>query len=89
MTVPLTGEIDMSTADAIDVAAHQALADAVTRLDLDLRAVTFMDSQGLKALLTAQRSLEAEGVGMQLTGTPKCVRRLLETAGVDGIFTVG
>src|SRR4051794_33617352 len=89
VVVSLSGEIDRVTAEAIDEAARSALEGGASRLEIDLRDVTFMDSEGLHALLDAERSLRCEGVGLALSGAPPCVRRLLELSGTAAMFTVG
>lgn len=89
ISVPLRGEIDCLTAGAIDDAARRALRQGAPGLVLDLRDVTYMDSQGLNAMLAANRSLQARGTALTLRGIPRCVRRLLELTGTDSVFAEG
>ena len=76
VVVTVTGEVDMSTADAMLQAATRDGAHAAT---LDLRAVTFFDSAAIHALLRL-----AEHYGTQLNVLPSAqVRRVLEISGLS------
>ena len=73
--VTVTGEVDMSTADAMFRAATEDEAAAAT---LDLRGVTFFDSAAIHALLQL-----AEHYGERLRVVPSIqVRRVLEISGL-------
>ena len=74
--VTVTGEVDMSTADAMLRAATKDDAAAAT---LDLRGVTFFDSAAIHALLQL-----AEFYGGRLQVLPSTqVRRVLEISGLS------
>ena len=74
--VTVTGEVDMSTADAMFRAATK---DEVKHATLDLRAVTFFDSAAIHALLQL-----AELYGERLRVLPSSqVRRVLEISGLS------
>lgn len=75
VTVQVTGEVDMGTADAMFQAAtrHQART-----LVLDLRGVSFFDSAALRAVIRL-----AERFPGELTVLPSVqVHRVLEIAGL-------
>ena len=73
--VTVTGEVDMSTADAM---FHTATKDGAAEAQLDLRAVTFFDSAAIHALLRL-----AEHYGRHFTVLPSPqVRRVLEISGL-------
>jgi anti-anti-sigma factor len=74
--VTITGEVDMSTADAMFQAGTK---DATPAATVDLRAVTFFDSAAIHALLQL-----AEHYGDRLTVFPSSqVRRVLEISGLS------
>jgi anti-anti-sigma factor len=74
--VSVSGEVDMSTADAMFRAATKDDASSAT---LDLRQVTFFDSAAIHALLQL-----AELYGAALRVLPSAqVRRVLEIAGLS------
>ncbi len=79
--IAATGEIDISSAPALDQSIDRALADGADRIALDLCGVTFMDSTGLRTLITAQRKLKDPGDLAVVVGSGP-VLRLLEVAGV-------
>lgn len=80
--VAASGEIDIASAPALDAALAEAADDADGPVAVDLRAVTFMDSSGLRSLLTARRRLAEDGRALGLVCGPGPVRRVLEVAGV-------
>jgi anti-anti-sigma factor len=78
VVVTVTGEVDMSTADAMFRATIGE--GAVRATTLDLRAVTFFDSAAIHALLRL-----AEHYGPALSVLPSVqVRRVLEISGLAG-----
>lgn len=85
----VAGEIDMDSApqllEAI-VLAHQVAGTDVT---LDLRDVTFMDSRGLAAMVTAQRHLAREEARLRLVNPRPAVAAVLEITGVRSLFEAG
>ncbi|MEU4687897.1 STAS domain-containing protein [Actinoplanes sp. NPDC023714] len=77
VTVTVTGEVDMATADALYAAATPA---AVSTATVDLRAVTFFDSAAIHALIRL-----AEHYPGRLAVRPSSrVRRVLEISGLAG-----
>jgi anti-anti-sigma factor len=87
-TLLVKGEIDLGTAPLLQ-AELSRLADAGRRrVRVDLRDVTFMDSQGLNVLARAHRRLVAEGAALTLVAPSEPVRRVLEITGVDRIVTI-
>ncbi|GAA0457665.1 hypothetical protein Ade02nite_06810 [Paractinoplanes deccanensis] len=76
VVVTVTGEVDMSTADAMYQAATKDNTSAAT---LDLREVTFFDSAAIHALLQL-----ADRFGEGLVVHPSAqVRRVLEISGLS------
>jgi anti-sigma B factor antagonist len=86
--VAAVGEIDLATAPTF----RKALVDAVTaespQLVIDLTAVTFMDSTGLAALVSARRRADERGGSVQLVGAANGVRRILDLTGLDRLFVI-
>jgi anti-sigma B factor antagonist len=73
----LEGEIDLAVADQLDGAVRQALDDGITVLDLS--QVTFLDSTGLRIILSASRALNSSGP-LVLRRPSNVVRRVLDVA---------
>jgi anti-anti-sigma factor len=85
-TFALTGEIDVLTAGAIEDAARAALDDGAPLLDIDLAEVTFMDSQGLNALMQAHRAMAAAGATLRVVNVPRRVQRTFVMTGLDRVL---
>jgi anti-sigma B factor antagonist len=81
----VTGEIDFAGAPSMQA----QIASACARHDehalvLDLSAVQFMDSSGLRAVLHVQRDLSDEpGGGMVILDATEPVRKLLKLTGLE------
>jgi anti-sigma B factor antagonist len=88
LRVSLRGEIDLAAEPAVVDAFTKALTDDtnVDLVDVDVSAVEFMDSCGLRALLRCRDLATAHGVEFTLTVVEGPVSRLLETAGVGEWF---
>lgn len=83
--VRATGEIDVATAPQIEDRLL-ALIDAGGAVTLDLNDVTFIDSSGLRALVTARQKADERSVEFSLAGRSAAVDRLLEVTGLDSVF---
>jgi anti-anti-sigma factor len=81
------GEIDPLSHDAFAAAIDEALGSD-TRLCLDLRDTTFMDSSGLNVLITTFHRLGQVREAIILRDPTPQVLRLLEVCGVDDLFTI-
>jgi len=75
-----SGELDRSTADRLSSALAAARADGVTAL-LDLSAVSFIDSAGLRVLLHAARAVDAHDWACFIVRASSAVWRLIELSG--------
>jgi anti-sigma B factor antagonist len=80
----LAGELDVLTAPSLDAAVERLLSGPVKSLILDLRSVTFIDSSGLRTVLTAWDSCrEASCELLLIPGDGACLR-LFRITGVLG-----
>jgi anti-anti-sigma factor len=84
VTVRVSGEIDLDTNSEFG----QALTGvpAVLRVDVDLGEVSYMDSAGLRSLLTARADVEQRGGRLRVVKASAIVSRLFEIAGVADLF---
>lgn len=80
----LTGELDIVTAPALDASVERLLAGRVESLILDLRAVAFIDSSGLRTVLTAWDSCRDRGCEFLLIPGDGACLRLFRITGVLG-----
>jgi anti-sigma B factor antagonist len=82
-----TGELDLATAPAVEAALGRAFqAAGAGSVVLDLRELEFIDSSGLRTLLTARRQAEEAGASFSLVAGHRGLERTLEIAGVHKVF---
>jgi anti-sigma B factor antagonist len=83
--VALSGELDMLSAPDLDDTLADASRGAVAVI-VDLSQLTFMDSSGLHALLTARARLAESDCRLVLLRGGDQVQRLFELTGLDGVL---
>lgn len=80
-TLTLTGELDMSAAPGV-LASLEGLTGQSRAIVLDIDAVAFVDSAGLRCILMCEGLCRDAGVELRLTpGSPR-VRRVFKVAGL-------
>jgi len=77
----LHGEFDLAGVSAFDSVVSQIARGS--SVILDLRDVSFMDSSGLRQMITLQRRATTEGWSLFLANPQQQVVRLLQISGVD------
>jgi anti-sigma B factor antagonist len=80
-TVVVSGVIDVETCDTFDRTLRSALDGATRSLVIDMTGVEFMDSSGLRVLLSVHERCVADDVDLRFAPSP-AVRRLLEITGL-------
>jgi anti-anti-sigma factor len=86
--IAITGELDAYSAPGLENEVAQLLADGVTDLTFDLSATRFLDSSGLRTILTSQRRLGDRDGRLALRAPSEPVRRLLDITGLTDHFVV-
>jgi anti-anti-sigma factor len=86
VTLAIHGELDAYTAPSLEDHISALLGDGVTSLVLDLSDTGFLDSSGLRALLTVHRRLEGTAGHLELRAPSEPVVRLLEITGLREHF---
>ena len=87
-TVSLSGELDISTAAELEqVLGNLAVPDGPARIVIDLRDLRFMDSTGLRLLVTADLRLRREGRELALIPGPESVHRVFRLAMLEERLT--
>jgi anti-anti-sigma factor len=86
--ISLDGRLDVEGTRAIDEKFAFATSTKRLQLAVDLSAVSFLASIGLRTLLTAARAQAGRGGKMVLVAPTDMVRKTLELAGVDGIVPI-
>ena len=86
--VALRGELDLTTVGAAEAAlAEIERAPGATTLVVDLRALRFMDSTGLRLLLGAETRARRRGARLLVVRGPEAVDRVFRLALLDGRLT--
>jgi anti-sigma B factor antagonist len=80
------GELDLATAPLLRSRLGNLIADADGAILLDLADVTFIDSTGLCAILTANVELDEQDRELRVIKTSVQVRRLFELCGITDLI---
>jgi len=82
LTIELDGELDIASAPGLERLLTELESDRWPTVVLDLRRLSFIDSSGIRALLTAHRR-----IGRLVVRHPsRSVRRTLAVSGADAIL---
>lgn len=81
------GEIDVDTAYEVKEAVAEVLSkDSPTRIELNMRLVSFIDSVGISAMVAGFQTAEVSGVKLVVTEPSRFVHRQLWVTGLLGLF---
>jgi anti-sigma B factor antagonist len=86
--IRVIGDLDLSTADRLGSALDAARADGVTTL-VDLSAVNFIDSAGLRVLLRSAQAIDARRWDWRIVRASSAVWRLAEVSGTTSALPLG
>ncbi len=86
LTVILEGRLDTSTAPQLEECLNSSL-EGIENLSLDLSALDYISSAGLRVLLSAQKRMMKQGQ-MQITGANETVMEIFEITGFSDILTI-
>jgi anti-sigma B factor antagonist len=80
------GEIDLATAGLLDYQIRELWDSGWAEVIADLREVTFMDSTGLRVLVTHHRHAAERGVRFSIVDGNGPVSHVLELTGIDQVL---
>ena len=86
--VSVSGEVDLSTAPALDSYLQFVLDQGEHHVVIDLTGVEFIDSSGLEGLVPAAERAQAAGGCVTLRGGRRVVDLILELTGLDLVLGV-
>ncbi len=86
IVVVLEGELDLAVVGRVETQVKQLLEAGFASIVLDLRAVTFVDSTGLRLLLRLDVAARAHGCAFALLDSAGPVSRLLALTGLSDRF---
>ncbi len=87
-TLSLVGELDIASAPELQAAISRLCEDGAREIVLDLHELEFIDSTGLRVILTSSQHCERYGCEFSLTRAQAPAQRLFELSGVVGRLSV-
>ena len=84
--IELVGRLDTTTAPALDKTINEDIADA-KNLVLDIKALEYISSAGLRVLLSAQKKMQKVGT-MKVINVCESVMEVFEMTGFADILTI-
>lgn len=88
VVVTVSGEVDVSSADALRDELRLLVDEGHTDLVVDLSAVSFMDSTGLGVLVGTLKRVRLAGGRLDLVVDGDRLVRLFELTALDQVFSV-
>ena len=86
LTVALTGRLDTTTAPELEKELKASL-DGVTALIIDMTALDYISSAGLRVLLSAQKIMNKQGE-MKVVHVGETIMEIFEVTGFSDILTI-
>lgn len=85
--VEVSGDVDISTAPCLDACLKQLISAGQRELAVDLENCSYIDSEGLKTLIGALRSLGSDGQ-IVICAARGGVSRVLQISGLTTLFSI-
>jgi anti-anti-sigma factor len=82
----LTGELDMVGSQQLQSAVRERCDEGTKGVALDLRELTFIDSTGLRAVVTIQELCRERGCELALIPGAPAVQRVFELTGLAEVL---
>lgn len=86
--IKVSGEVDISNADALRDAINLAMDQAPGEVRLDFANVAYIDSTGVGVLVGAARSAEEHAKQFSVVRAQPTVMRVVQLLGVDGEINI-
>ena len=86
LTVALTGRLDTVTAPELEKELKDSL-DGVPALTIDMAALDYISSAGLRVLLSAQKTMNKQGE-MKVVHVGDTIMEIFEVTGFSDILTI-
>ena len=86
VAVVVVGELDLASAPGLGVEVAEVLKASSARITLDLRHVDFIDSTGLRMLLSLRNDAKRSDRTLTLVPPAPAARRIFELTGTRGLF---
>lgn len=79
----LTGALELKSTMELETVLEQVLEKGEQKVIIDLKQVSYINSQGLNAILKLQRQLSQHGGGVIIVGPPKRLLNVIDLTGFD------
>jgi len=86
--VTVSGRVDSSTAPDFEKALRALVQANRSQIVLDLKAVEYMSSAGIRGMVSALKAAKGGGGDVRLAHPSTRVKEVLELAGLVSIFTI-
>ena len=86
LTVVLSGRLDTTTAPELEATLKESF-DGVTALTIDMGALEYISSAGLRVLLSAQKIMSRQGE-MKVLHVSETIMEIFEVTGFSDILTI-
>ena len=82
----IKGQVDSENAPELDSALSNLLTDGRNKIVLNMQAVEYMSSAGLRALVKGLKGAQGLGGDLRLASVPKDIEGILLTVGMMQMF---
>jgi anti-sigma B factor antagonist len=86
--VTLEGELDTVSERLLNGVVTRLVAEKARQVLFDLSGIQFLDTAGIRGLISAQRRLFLAGRTMGLVGVPQVVQNILSVTGLQDHFVL-
>ena len=83
------GELDLTTAPLLEDALERAAQTDAQRIVVDLADLSFIDSSGIRCLLTASQASREDGNRLRLKNPQRAVQRVFELSHAEPQLALG
>ena len=84
----VTGRLDAETTPRFDADLHEAIQETDRYLMIDLAGVTYMNSSGLRVILTMAKRLKAQGGRGLVCGLSTALYQMFTVSGFDKVIHI-
>jgi anti-anti-sigma factor len=86
VAVVAVGELDLASVDELERAVAELRLAGFASIVLDLHQVEFIDSTGLRMLITLRNEAERNGSSLSVVAPPPTTGRIFDITGTRGLF---
>ncbi len=86
--VVVEGEVDLNTSPKLRTVLTKQIPRNVNAVEVDLRAVPYMDSSGVATLIEGLRAAVSSDAKFALVAPSSAVLKVLKLSRLDSVFTI-